>query len=166
MKKTISMVAPAASNATTGPSLHPVAAVMGYASNPVQYPTNYSLVVLSDDGDKDKLDSSEVHGQLTVVIEDINNAAPDSLNLLKAVLQFVAPITVPHMFWCTSVSSPDLLPIQFDCLLDIGLHLVIIHEQLVKDLNFHHWKLQEPVISELAMQPDGPKVLEVNDFIK
>ena len=100
-----------------------------------------------------------------MVVEDVDNAAPDSLNLLKADLEFVAPMTVPHMFWCVSASPPDSLPIQFDCLLDIGSHLVIIHEQLVKDLNLHHHKLQEPIVSELAIQPDGPKVLEFHDFI-
>ena len=61
---------------------------------------------------------------------------------------------------------PNSLPIQFDCLLDIGLHLVIICEQLVKDLNLCHHKLHEPIISELAMQPDGPKFLKFTHFIK
>ena len=101
-----------------------------------------------------------------MVVEDVDNAAPDSLNLLKADLEFVAPMTMPHMFWCVSASPPDSLPIQSDCLLDIGSHLVIIHEQLVKDLNLHHHKLQEPIVSELAIQPDGPKVLEFHDFVK
>ena len=161
----INAVAPASSNATTGPSSHPVAAVMGYALNPVGYPMNYLSAVLSDNEDEDELDSSEVCGQLTAIIEDVNNATLDSLNLLKADLEFVAPMTVPHMFWHASTSSPDSLPIQSDCLLDIGSHLVIIHEQLVKDLNLHHHKLQKPIISELAIQPDGPKVLEFHNFI-
>ena len=108
------------------------------ASNPVGYATNYALAILSDNEDKDELDSSEVHVKLAVVIENVNNAAPDSSHLLKAESEFVAPMTVPHMFWCTSTSPPDSLPIQFDCLLDIGSHLVIIHKQLVKDLNLHH----------------------------
>ena len=59
MKKTIGAVAPVA--LTTGPSLHPVAAIMGYALNPVGYQANYSSAVLSNKEDKDELGSSEVH---------------------------------------------------------------------------------------------------------
>ena len=159
-------MAPASSNATTGPSSHPVAAIIGYALNPVGCPVNYSSAVFSNNKDEDELDSSEVCSQLAVIIEDISNAAPDSLNLLKADSEFVAPMMVPHMFWHASASPPDSLPIQFDCLLDIGSHLVIIHEQLVKDMNLRCHKLQKPIISELAIQPNGPKVLEFHNFVK
>ena len=163
-KKTISTITPA--TLTVGPSSHPVAAVMGYTSNPVGYQANYSLAVLSGKEDKDELNSSEVRGQLAAIVKDVNNVVPDSLNLLKADSEFVAPMTVPHMFWHASTSMPNSLPIQFDCLLDIGLLLVIIREQLVKDLNLRHHKLHEPIISELAMQPDGPKFLKFTHFIK
>ena len=163
-KKTIGAVTPA--TLTMGPSSHPVAAIMGYALNPVGYQANYSSAVLSDKEDEDELDSSEVHGRLAAIVEDVNNVAPDSLNLLKADSEFVAPLMVPHMFWHASASAPNSLPIQFDCLLDIGLHLVIIREQLVKDLNLHHRKLHEPIVSELAMQPDGPKFLKFTHFVK
>ena len=54
-----STVVPASLNATAGPSSHSVAAVMGYALNPVGYTANYSSAVLSDNEDEDKLDSSE-----------------------------------------------------------------------------------------------------------
>ena len=47
---------------TMGPSSHPVATIMGYTSNPVGYPTNYSSAVLSNNEDEDELDFSEVHG--------------------------------------------------------------------------------------------------------
>ena len=71
------------------------------------------------------------------------------------------------MFWKALVSPPNAFPIQFNCLLDVGSHLVIIHEQLINDLNLHHWKLQEPepIITELAMQPDGPKILKFQEFV-
>ena len=165
-KKMINTVAPASSNTTMGPSSHLVAAVMGYSLNPVGYPVNYLSAVLSNNEDEDELDSSEVCGQLAAIIKDISDATLDSLNLLKADSEFVAPMKVPHMFWCASTSPPDSLPVQFDCLLDIGSHLVIIHEQLVKDLNLHCHKLQKPIISELTIQPNGPKVLEFHNFIK
>ena len=163
-KKTIGTVAPA--TLTAGPSLHPVAAVMGYASNPVRYQVNYSLAVLSNKEDEDELDSSEVRGRLAAIVKDVNNIMPDSLNLLKADSEFVAPMMVPHMFWRASASLPNSLPMQFDCLLDIGSHLVIIHEQLVKDLNLHCCKLHEHFISKLAMQPDGLKFLKFTHFVK
>ena len=139
---------------------------MGYASNPVGYTVNYSSAVLSDNEDEDKLDSSEVCDQLTAVVKDIKNAALNSSNLLKADSEFLAPMMVPHMFWCASASPPNSLPVQFDCLLDIHSHLVIIREQLVKDLHLHRHKLQQPIISKLAIQPDGPKTLEFHDFVK
>ena len=53
----------------------------------------------------------------------------------------VAPLTIPHMFWHASASPPESLPLQFDCLLDIGSHLVIICEQLADKLKLHHHKL-------------------------
>ena len=164
MKKTIGAITPA--TLTAGPSSHPVAAIMRYASNPVGYQVNYSLAVLSDKEDEDELDSSEVHGQLAAIVKDVNNVMPDSLNLLKADSEFVAPMMVPHMSWRASASAHNSLPIQVNCLLDIDSHLVIIHEQLVKDLNLHCCKLHEPIISELAMQPDGPKFLKFTHFVK
>ena len=142
-KKPIGSVAPASSSMsaaqseTAGPSSHPVAAIMGYASNPVGYSTNYSSMVLIDDDEEDQLDSSEVCGHVTAIIEGVNSAALDSINLLKAGSDLLAPLTIPHMFWQASVSPPNAFPIQFNCLLDIGSHLVIIHEQLINDLNLH-----------------------------
>ena len=97
--KTNSTVIPASLSATVGPSSHSVAAVVGYASNPVGYTANYSSAVLFNNEDEDELDSSEVCDQLAAVVEDIKNAAPNSSNLLKADSEFLAPIMVPHMFW-------------------------------------------------------------------
>ena len=78
------------------------------ASNPVGYQANYSSAVLSNKEDEDELDSSEVRGHLAAIVEDVNNVAPDSLNLLKADSEFVAPLTVPHMFWRASASAPNV----------------------------------------------------------
>lgn len=140
--------------------------VMGYTSNPVGYPTNYSSAVLTDDENEDELDSSEVYGHIVTIIEDVSTAAQSSLNLLKADLEFITPMTIPHMFWHASASQPDSLPLQFDCLLDVGSHLMVICDQLVNDINLCCHKLQEPIISKLGMQPDGPKILEFHEFIK
>ena len=84
-----------------------MAAFMGYTSNPVRYPANYSSAVLSDKEDKDELVPSKVCGRLAAIVGDVNNVMPDSLNLLKADSEFVAPMTVPHMFWHASASVPN-----------------------------------------------------------
>ena len=126
----------------------------------VRYPTNYSSLVLTNNEGEDELNSSEVHGHLAAIVENVHSAAPNSLNLLKADSEFAAPMNVPHMFWWALASPPDVLPLQFHCLIDVGSYLVIIHDQLVNDLKLHCCKLCEPLITKLVMQPDGPKILE------
>ena len=167
-KKPVGTIATTSTNTTMGPSAHPVAAIMGYSSNPTGYMVNYSSAVLTNDEEVDELASSEGHKftHAAAVVENVDVAAPNNACLLTANTNPVAPITVPHMFWHASVSPPDSLPLQFDCLLDIGLHLVIIQDQLINDLKLHHQKLQNPIISELVIQPDGPKVLEFNEYVK
>ena len=155
-------------NATAGPSAHPVTSIMGYSSNPTRYVVNYSSAVLTDDKDMDELASSEgcKHTHAAAIVENIDVAAPNHACLLTVKTNPVAPITVPHMFWHASVSPPDLLPLQFDYLLDIGSHLVIIQDQLVDDLKLCCQKVQNAIISELVIQPDVPKVLEFNKYVK
>ena len=168
LKKPVGAITTTSINATVGPSSHPIAAIMGYSSNPTGYAANYSLAVLTDDEDVDELASSEVHKHThaAVIVENIDVAAPNNACPLMADTNPLAPITVPHMFWCASVLPPDSLPLQFDCLLDIGLHLVIIQDQLINDLKLHCQKLPNPIISKLVIQPDGPKVLEFNEYVK
>lgn len=137
-KKPVGAIAPGNMNTAAGPSLHPVAVVMGHASNPIGYTANYSSAVLSGDDSEDELDSSQVCAHVTAIIENIDDTAPTVSNLPKADSDLVAPLTVPHLFWHASASLLDSLPLQFNCLLDIGSHLVIIHEQLVNDLGLCH----------------------------
>ena len=63
----------------------------------------------------------------------------------------IAPLSVPHLFWWASASAPDSLPLTFDCLLDLGCHLVIIRENLVNELHLQHQKLELPISTELAI---------------
>ena len=165
-KKPVGAVTAGITNTAAGPSMHPVATVMGYTSNPVGYTANYLLAILTDDDGEDKLDSSEVHTHVAAIIVNVDSTAPNIFNLPKVDCDHVAPLTVSHIFWCASVSPPNSLPSQFDCLLDIGSHLVIIYEQLANDLGLHHHKLENPIITDLVMQPDGPKVLKFNGFVK
>ena len=167
-KKPVGAIATTSMNATAGPSAHPVTSIMGYSSNPTRYVVNYSSAVLTDDKDMDELASSEgcKHTHAAAIVENIDVAAPNHGCPLTVKTNPVAPITVPHMFWHALVLPPDSLPLQFDYLLDIGSHLVIIQDQLVDDLKLCCQKVQNAIISELVIQPDVPKVLEFNKYVK
>ena len=94
----------------------PVAAVMGFTSNPARYTVNNVSNVLSDDDKEDELNSN-VH-TCTAIIESIDEAAVTPPKVDKS----LAPLTVPHMFWQVSYSPVDNLPLTFDCLLDVSSH--------------------------------------------
>ena len=132
----------------------------------VGYTTNYSSAVVTDDEGEYELDSSQVCTCVAAIIENVGDAAPNTLHLPKSDGNAVAPLTVPHIFWCASTSWPDSLPSELDSLLDVGSHLVSICKQLVKDLGLHLQKLHDPIITELVMQPDGPKILKLHKFVK
>ena len=137
-KKAVAAVTPASSstNASAGPSSHPVAAVMGYATNPAGYNGKYpSAVFASDDSDEDQLDSDDVCRAIAAFVEPLHEDTTVPPMPLKADLENSAPLTVPHLFWRASASAPDSFPITFDCLIDPGSHLVIIRENLVNELS-------------------------------
>ena len=158
-KKSVATVTPASSstNASAGPSSHPVATVMGYVTNPAGYNRKYpSAVFVSDDADEDQLDSDVCH-PIAAFVERLDENTTVPPMSLKADLKHSAPLTVPHLFWCALALPPDSFPMTFDCLIDPGSHLVIIWENLVNELSLKCWKLQEPIIVELATQNNGPK---------
>ena len=169
-KKAVAAVTPASSstNASAGPSSHPVAAVMGYATNPAGYNGKYpSAVFASDDSDEDQLDSDDVCRAIAAFVEPLHEDTTVPPMPLKADLENSAPLTVPHLFWRASASAPDSFPITFDCLIDPGSHLVIIRENLVNELSLKRRKLQEPIIAELATQNDGPKSFQkFHEYVK
>ena len=158
-KKSVATVTPASSstNASAGPSSHPVATVMGYVTNPAGYNRKYpSAVFVSDDADEDQLDSDVCH-PIAAFVEPLDENTTVPPMSLKADLELSAPLTVPHLFWHASALPPNSFPMTFDCLIDPGSHLVIIRENLVNELSLKCWKLQEPIIAELATQNNGPK---------
>ena len=105
----------------------PVAAVMGFASNPTGYPTANAIDVLSGD-ENDELDSDV--RTCNALIESID----DPVTTPPKVDENQVPLTVPHLFWRASYSPTGDFPLTFDCLLDVGSHLVIIRENLVNEL--------------------------------
>ena len=61
-------------------------------------------------------------------------AIADTPTLESQSLKEISPLIVPHLIWKASVSPLNSLPVSFDCLLDNGLHLVLIRESLVTEL--------------------------------
>ena len=76
---------------TWGP--HPVAAVMGFTSNPTGYTTNNASDILSDEDEEDELNSDVC--TCNTIIEGID----DNVIILPKVDEPHAPMTVLHMFW-------------------------------------------------------------------
>ena len=107
------------SSSTSDATPHPVAAVMGFTSNPTGYMAANASDVLSDD------EEDELHSDVrtcNALIESIEDpeATPPTVD------ESQAPLTVPHLFWHASFSPPDDFPLTFDCLLDVGSHLLMI----------------------------------------
>ena len=132
---------------TNDATLHPIAAVMGFASNPAGYPVANAADVLSRDED-DELDSDVC--TCNALIESID----DPVATLPKADENQAPLTVPHLFWRASYLPTDDFPLTFDCLLNVGSHLVTIHENLVDELKLHCKQLQKTIFTETAMH-DG-----------
>ena len=123
--------------------MHPVVALMPGVPNPVAYHASNLTTVVKD---LEASDTSVVSVQVVsysfnvmgAFIENVESpfdAMPDKKVNLVETSMISAPFTVPHLFWRASVAPRNLLPISFDCLLDDGLHLVLIHASLVKQLD-------------------------------
>ena len=103
-------------------------------------------------------DSLNIVGAFIENIKSLFDVVPDKkVNLVKTYM-ISAPFTVPHLFWGASVAPQNTLPISFDCLLDNGSHLVLIHTSLVKQLDLHLQKLPSPIEIKLTMQNKKEKV--------
>ena len=133
---------------------------MGFASNPAGYTTNNVSDVLLDKDEEDEL-NSDVH-TCNAIIGSIDGAVitPPKVD------EHHAPMTVPHLFWCTSYSPVGDLPITFNCLLDVGSHLVIICEDLVNKFKLHCKRLRTPIFTKTAMHNDQKNVIEFGEFVK
>ena len=110
----------------------PVAAVMGSSINPVAYmPANTSNVLEGESDDDSVSVSATVAATVTVNVTATNNTVP----VLMAPLNLLAPLSVPHLFWrCSTSSAPNTLPVTFEALIDPGSHLVLISESFARSL--------------------------------
>ena len=132
---------------------------MGFTSNPTGYTTiNASDVPEYDE--EDKL-NSDVRA-CNMLIESIDNPV---ITLPKANNTCV-PLTVPHLFWRASCSPINDLPLTFNCLLNVGSHLVIIREDLINQLKLRCKKLDKPVFAETAMHNGRKNVIEFDKIVK
>jgi hypothetical protein len=104
---------------------------------------------------------------VSAVIKHVETAVPVALN---AIYDAIAPLSVPHLFWQATVTTATLsndAHIQFNCLIDNGSHLVLIHDSLAEDLSLHCHKLPEPIKTEVAMQEGENKiVLKLYKYVK
>lgn len=96
--------------------------------------------------------TSDVHTPVAAIIE------PSYTTHIKIPLKVeddsIAPLTVLHLFWWATTSTHASFPKTFDCLIDVGSHLVIIWENLVNELLLCCWKLKSPIETKLAMDND------------
>ena len=90
-------------NVDAGPSVHPVAAVMGYASNPVGYIGNYSSSVLSDEEGEET--ASDVHTPCATFIEPLHEPTHGPAHTV--LMGF--PLKVPNDPSCPTLCSPFIL---------------------------------------------------------
>lgn len=119
---------------------HPVAVMMGSASNPVVYmPSNVSNFLSDSESDPNASINSVVSDthtvllispsppvhrpSLTVVV--LNTVSDSSSSALPG--GGIAPLKVPHLYWCCSILGPSTdFPFTIEALIDNGLHAVLI----------------------------------------
>ncbi|KAF8149947.1 hypothetical protein B0H34DRAFT_667072, partial [Crassisporium funariophilum] len=77
----------------------------------------------------------------------------------------VSPISVPHLRWEANVFGLEDFPIQLDCLLDTGAHLVLIRPETVADLQLPIRKLHKPERVTLAMNGANPTATTTVHFL-
>ena len=77
-----------------------------------------------------------------------------------------ASLTVLYLFWQVSCSTIDDFLLTFNCLLNIGSHLVIIHEDLVDKLKLCCKRLWKPIFTETAMHNGQKNIIELDEVGK
>jgi Aspartyl protease len=123
--------------------------------------TNASIILGEDDADSSVSDN--IHA-VAAIIEPIDAPA---LAVPVSTDDMVASISVPHLFWRASASVLNNFPVKFDCLLDDGSHLVLIHKSLANSLSLPQRKLHVPIETELAMcEGDRKVVVRLYDYVK
>ena len=115
--------------------------------------TNASSIV--DAGDPD----SSVSTNYCAIATVINSINVPAISMPLTANDATAPIYVPHLFWRVSASVLNDVPSDFDCLIDNGSHLVLMHETLADSLTLCRRKLHVPIETELAMREGDQKVV-------
>jgi hypothetical protein len=127
-------------------STHPVAAILGMSCNPVSYVTTNTSSII--DGSMSSEDSSNV--------SFMSDITPICATLATTPLMKVAPLHIPHLYWCCLASrKADEFPIIFDTLIDHGSSAVLISEEYVSKLGLFCKCLLKPYSAELAMESNG-----------
>ena len=148
-------------NNDTNASTQPIAVVMGTSANPVAYmPANASNVVEGDSLDSD----SSVVSPSPIAHITQQNLSPT----LKASVDDIAPLTVPHLFWQCSTSGPvNCPPVTISALIDHGAHVVLISDDLATSLDLKRRQLHKQLPVEMAIPGSGAKhVVQLTEWVK
>src|SRR6202040_2625229 len=104
--------------------IHPVTAVFPGIPNPTNYLALNASNTIGGNNDSDTLVSSHSsYPAVAAVIECIDNQAVLATTAADNALVL---LSVPHLYWRASANVPNDVPLNFDCLLDNGSHLVLI----------------------------------------
>jgi hypothetical protein len=160
-KLKVTSVMPAIMRAGPSTTGHPVTAIFPGVLNPVDYMASNASNVIGCSSDPDS--SMSTH----LLSPTVDATIPMVANVLYDV---IVPLAVPHMFRRASVISPaapDNAPIQFDCLIDNGLHLVLICDSQAEQLCLHHHKLPLLIETKVVMREGDKKViLKLYEYVK
>jgi hypothetical protein len=163
VKKPVAAIAGPSNNdeANESSTYAPIATVMGMSSNPTAYAaSNLTNVIegdsLSDDSVSNKENTPPVPFQA------------HASSVLTAMMDDVAPLTVPHLYWRCAVSGPkNEFPVIFKALMDHGADTVFISEAFATSLCLKHRKLNQDMSVEMAMPGEGKKqVVTMSEWVK
>ena len=109
--------------------------------NPAAYmPSNASSVI---EGESD----SDMSVSNPTFVAAIAKQVP---SVLAALIEDLAPFTVPHLFWrCSINGAANNFPTMLSALIDHGSHVVLISDEFANSLSLKCRKLLEPRPVEL-----------------
>jgi hypothetical protein len=134
-KAKITAVVPVSASSVTSFTGHPVTTVFPGMSNPVDYSMLNMSNIISESGDSDSSMSNHLfYPAVSTVINAVDAAVPMVANVCSDIIA----LSVPHMFWRATAAMASLVDnesIKFNCLIDNGSHLVLIHDSFAKTLS-------------------------------
>lgn len=122
-------------------------------------PMNTSNVI---EGDMGSDSSNGVSTFATVKTPPISSMQP------KAMVEDIAPLTVPHLYWRCSVNGGNAkFPTTFNALIDHSSHTVLISDAFVASLGLKRQKLHAPIAVELMIPEGGIKhIVMLTEWVK